>query len=118
VFASIGSANFFSRSMVGTDSELTSTLVTTGPLVRDLRVKLWAEHLRTPLDDQLTPALADLGTALGIWRREWLPDGHPPETWRRAGVPAGFAPTEWALTPARYSPAVWRRETKSPRRGA
>ena len=112
VFASIGSANFFSRSMVGTDSELTSTFVTTGPLVRDLRVKLWAEHLRTPVDDQLTPAMADLDTALGIWRREWLPDGHPPDTWRRAGLPTGFAPAEWALTPARYSPAVWRRETK------
>jgi len=113
VFASIGSANFFSRSMVGTDSELTSTFVTTGPLVRDLRVKLWAEHLRTPVDDELTPALADLDTALGIWRREWLPAGHPPDTWRRAGRPAGFAPAERALTPARYSPAVWRRETKS-----
>ncbi|MBU2667872.1 phosphatidylserine/phosphatidylglycerophosphate/cardiolipin synthase family protein [Actinoplanes bogorensis] len=112
VFASIGSANFFSRSMVGTDSEITSTFVTTGPLVRDLRVKLWAEHLRTPVDDELTPHLADLDTALGIWRREWLPAGHPPETWRKAGLPAGFAPAEWALTPARYSPAVLRRESR------
>jgi phosphatidylserine/phosphatidylglycerophosphate/cardiolipin synthase-like enzyme len=112
VFASIGSANFFSRSMVGTDSEITSTFVTTGPLVRDLRAKLWAEHLRTPLSDQLSPAMADLDTALGIWRREWLPAGHPPDTWRRAGLPAGFAPVEQALTPARYSSAVWRRETK------
>nr|WP_296064876.1 phospholipase D-like domain-containing protein [uncultured Actinoplanes sp.] len=112
VFASIGSANFFSRSMAGTDSEITSTLVTTGPLVRDLRMRLWAEHLRTPLDDRLTPAMSDLSTALGIWRREWLPPGHPPHTWRRAGAPAGFAPEEWALTPARYSPAVWRREMR------
>ncbi|MBB2940666.1 phosphatidylserine/phosphatidylglycerophosphate/cardiolipin synthase-like enzyme [Actinoplanes lutulentus] len=110
VFASIGSANFFSRSMVGTDSEITSTLVTTGDLVRDLRVRLWAEHLRTPLDSQLLPALTDLDTALGIWRREWLPAGHPPQTWRQAGLPAGFVPAEWALTPARYSPAVLRRE--------
>ncbi|WP_045743605.1 phospholipase D-like domain-containing protein [Actinoplanes rectilineatus] len=110
VFASIGSANFFSRSMVGTDSEITSTLVTTGGLVRDLRVTLWGEHLRTPVGEQLAPALADLDTALGIWRREWLPDGQPPQTWRRAGAPAGFAPTEWVLTPARYSPAVLRRE--------
>ncbi|MCO8273772.1 phospholipase D-like domain-containing protein [Actinoplanes sp. TRM 88003] len=112
VFASIGSANFFSRSMVGTDSEITSTFVTTGSLVRDLRVKLWAEHLRTPVSDQLTPALADLDTALGIWRREWLPPGHSPETWRRPGLPTGFAPAEWALTPARYSSAVWRREAR------
>ncbi|GAB2608385.1 phospholipase D [Paractinoplanes abujensis] len=112
VFASIGSANFFSRSMVGTDSEITSTFVTTGPAVRDLRVRLWAEHLRTPLPDELTPALADLDTALGIWRREWLPAGHPPETWRRPGLPTGFAPAEWALTPARYSSAVLRREKR------
>lgn len=115
VFASIGSANFFSRSMVGTDSEITSTFVTTGPLVRDLRVKLWAEHLRTPLNDELTTALADLDTALGIRRREWLPAGHPPGTWRRADLPAGFAPAEWALTPARYSAAVWRRESRESR---
>ncbi|MBL7253352.1 phospholipase D-like domain-containing protein [Paractinoplanes lichenicola] len=115
VFASIGSANFFSRSMVGTDSEITSTFVTTGPLVRDLRVRLWAEHLRTPLDAALTPALADLDTALGIWRREWLPAGHPPETWRRPGSPTGFAPAEWALTPARYSSSVLRRETRQRR---
>jgi len=33
-------------------------------------------------------------------------------------VPAGFAPEEWALTPARYSSAVWRRETRRPRHGA
>jgi hypothetical protein len=98
--------------MVGTDSEITSTLVTTGPLVHDLRVKLWAEHLRTPFDDQLTLAMSNLDTALGIWRREWLSEGHPPNTWRRAGTPAGFAPAEWALTPARYSPAVWRREMR------
>ncbi|HWS35508.1 MAG TPA: phospholipase D-like domain-containing protein [Actinoplanes sp.] len=110
VFASIGSANFFSRSMVGTDSEITSTLVTTGPLVRDLRVRLWAEHLRTPLNDQVAPALTDLHTALGIWRREWLPAGLPEQTWRRRGLPAGFAPEEWPLTPARYSAAVLRRE--------
>ncbi|SNY53498.1 phospholipase D-like domain-containing protein [Paractinoplanes atraurantiacus] len=112
VFASIGSANFFSRSMAGTDSEITSTFVTNGPLVRDLRTRLWAEHLRTPLDDELMPALTDLDTALGIWRREWLPAGHPPDTWRRPGLPAGFAPAERALTPARWSSAVWRREIR------
>ena len=112
VFASIGSANFFSRSMVGTDSEITSTLVTTGPLVRDLRVKLWAEHLRTALSDELTPMLADLDTALGIWRTQWLPDDHPRHTWRRAGSPSGFAPAERVLIAARYSAAVLRRETK------
>ncbi|TQS41219.1 phosphatidylserine/phosphatidylglycerophosphate/cardiolipin synthase family protein [Cryptosporangium phraense] len=99
VFASIGSANFFSRSMVGTDSELTCAMVTTGSAVTDLRVRLWAEHLRTPV----VPELADLDTALGIWRREWLAPGQAPDTWRRAGAPEGFAPTEQVLLAARYS---------------
>jgi phosphatidylserine/phosphatidylglycerophosphate/cardiolipin synthase-like enzyme len=102
VFASIGSANFFSRSMVGTDSELSCTLVTTETAVRDLRVRLWAEHLRAPLNDQVTPLLANLDTALGIWRAEWLPPDQSPHTWRRPGSPAGFAPAERVLTPARY----------------
>ncbi|MFI5952805.1 phosphatidylserine/phosphatidylglycerophosphate/cardiolipin synthase family protein [Cryptosporangium sp. NPDC051539] len=103
VFASIGSANFFSRSMVGTDSELTCALVTTGPAVTDLRVHLWAEHLRTPVTDDLQRHLAELDTALGIWRSEWLPADRPPGTWRTTGAPAGFAPVEHVLLPARYS---------------
>jgi phosphatidylserine/phosphatidylglycerophosphate/cardiolipin synthase-like enzyme len=102
VFASIGSANFFSRSMAGTDSELSCTLVTAGDGVRDLRVRLWAEHLRAPLTDAVRPLLENLDTALGIWRAEWLPPDCPPDTWRRAGSPAGFAPAERVLTPARY----------------
>ena len=112
VFVSIGSANFFSRSMVGTDSEITSTMVTAGPQVRDLRVKLWAEHLRTELTDELTPMLADLDTALGIWRTQWLPPDRPRDTWRRAGSPTGFAPAEQVLIAARWSAAVLRRETR------
>lgn len=102
VFASIGSANFFSRSMAGTDSELTCTLVSAGHSVRDLRVRLWAEHLRAPLNHQVRPLLENLDTALGIWRAEWLPATCPPDTWRRPGSPAGFAPAERVLTPARY----------------
>jgi phosphatidylserine/phosphatidylglycerophosphate/cardiolipin synthase-like enzyme len=102
-FACVGSANFFGRSMVGTDTELSSALVTTGPHVRDLRVALWGEHLRTAVDDELRPHLEDLATALGIWRRSWLPPGTDPATWRSAGTPAGFAPTERVLVPVRYS---------------
>ncbi|MFD0525975.1 phospholipase D-like domain-containing protein [Paractinoplanes durhamensis] len=67
-FAAVGSANLFSRSMVGVDTELTAALVTTGDTVRDLRVRLWAEHLRTPLTDELRPHLEDLDLALGIFR--------------------------------------------------
>jgi phosphatidylserine/phosphatidylglycerophosphate/cardiolipin synthase-like enzyme len=102
-FSCIGSANFFGRSMVGTDTELSSALVTTGTAVRDLRVALWAEHLRTPVTDELRPHLEDLDTALGIWRRSWLPAGSDPDTWRRPGSPPGFAPAERVLDPVRYS---------------
>jgi phosphatidylserine/phosphatidylglycerophosphate/cardiolipin synthase-like enzyme len=103
VFACIGSANFFGRSMAGTDTELSSAVVTTGTEVRDLRVRLWGEHLRTPLTEQLRLSLEDLDLALGIWRREWLPEGRPPDCWRHPGDPVGFAPTERVLLPVRYS---------------
>ncbi|MGR7025752.1 phospholipase D-like domain-containing protein [Geodermatophilus sp. URMC 62] len=98
-FACVGSANFFSRSMAGTDSELSCALVTDGTAVRDLRVRLWAEHLRTPVPAHLRPALEDLDLALGIWRSQWLPPGADPETWQRAGRPVGFAPAEQVLVP-------------------
>ncbi len=106
VFACIGSANFFGRSMVGTDTELSSALVSTGDDVRDLRVRLWAEHLRTPVSDELRPALEDLDTALGVWRRAWLPPDRPRDCWLTPGSPPGFAPAERALVPVRYSRAT------------
>jgi phosphatidylserine/phosphatidylglycerophosphate/cardiolipin synthase-like enzyme len=96
-FASIGSANFFSRSMAGTDSELSCTVVTSGPAVRELRTRLWAEHLRAPVTAGLAAALADLDTALGIWRAEWLPAHVPAGTWRGAGAPSGYEPAESVL---------------------
>jgi len=77
-----------------------------------VRVKLWAEHLRTGLSDELTPLLTDLDTALGIWRAQWLPADHPRHTWRRAGSPDGFAPAERVLIAARCSAAMLRRETR------
>lgn len=98
VFASIGSANLFSRSMVGADSEMSAAVVTSTSLVRDLRVAVWGEHLRTPIDGAVRLALEDLDLALGIWRPEWLPAGAPPTTWQRTDQPAGFAPTERVIT--------------------
>lgn len=72
VFACIGSANFFSRSMSGVDHELSVGVVDTGDEVRDLRVRLWAEHLRVDLDVPETRArLEDLDDALGMWRTDW-----------------------------------------------
>ncbi|MFD0516507.1 phospholipase D-like domain-containing protein [Paractinoplanes durhamensis] len=97
-FAAVGSANLFSRSMVGVDTELTAALVTTGDTVRDLRVRLWAEHLRTPLTDELRPHLEDLDLALGIFRPEWLPPEAPAGSWRKTGMPAGFDPLESVLS--------------------
>lgn len=122
VFASIGSANFFSRSMRGTDTELSTAFVTTGDQVRDLRVRLWAEHLRTELTDELAPRLADLDLALGMWRPEWLPPDAPAGTWRVPGYPAGFAPAERVLVPVgpwpEPSPRPLRRAAHGARRGA
>jgi phosphatidylserine/phosphatidylglycerophosphate/cardiolipin synthase-like enzyme len=96
-FASVGSANLFSRSMSGVDHELNVALVTTGTQVRDLRVKLWAEHLRSPLGHDLINALCHEETALGIWRPEWLPQTADRQTWRKRGLPKGFEPIEQVL---------------------
>ncbi|WP_375486727.1 phospholipase D-like domain-containing protein [uncultured Jatrophihabitans sp.] len=95
VFASIGSANMFSRSMVGTDCELCAAVSTTTTLVRDLRVAVWGEHLRAPLEP-VRAQLEDLDLALGMWRPEWATGGDP-LLWRAPGHPSGFAPAERAL---------------------
>jgi phosphatidylserine/phosphatidylglycerophosphate/cardiolipin synthase-like enzyme len=96
-FACIGSANMFSRSMGGTDSEVSTAVATPTALVRDLRVRIWAEHLRTPLTPGLRSSLEDLDAALGMWRAEWLPPGSSPSMWREPNDPPGFAPAESVL---------------------
>ncbi|RZT88583.1 phosphatidylserine/phosphatidylglycerophosphate/cardiolipin synthase-like enzyme [Pseudonocardia sediminis] len=122
VFAGVGSANFFSRSMRGTDSELSTVMVTTGDHVRELRVRLWAEHLRTPLTDELRPALEDIDLAIGIWHPHWLPPDSPAGSWRRPGYPAGFAPAERVLVPVgpwpEPSPRPLRRAADGAKKGA
>ena len=97
-FANIGSANMFSRSMYGTDSEMSAAVATSTTVVRDLRVEVWGEHLRAPITPSVRAALEDLDLALGIWRPAWLPEGAPATTWRTAGTPDGFAPDERAIT--------------------
>ncbi|HEX5198635.1 phosphatidylserine/phosphatidylglycerophosphate/cardiolipin synthase family protein [Paractinoplanes rhizophilus] len=97
-FAAVGSANLFSRSMAGVDTELTAAVVSTGDVVRDLRVRLWAEHLRAPLTDDLRKHLEDLDLAIGMFRPEWLPPRAPAGSWRTPGIPDGFAPLESVLT--------------------
>lgn len=122
VFAAVGSANFFSRSMRGTDTELNTALVTSGDTVRDLRVRLWAEHLRTELTDELRPYLEDLDLAIGMWRPQWLPPDAPAGTWRVPGYPAGFAPAERVLVPVgpwpEPSPKPLQRAARGAARGA
>jgi hypothetical protein len=80
------------------DTELTTAVVTAGDAVRDLRVRLWAEHLRTPIVDDLRPHLEDLDLAIGMFRPEWLPPEAPAGSWRAPGIPAGFDPLESVLT--------------------
>jgi phosphatidylserine/phosphatidylglycerophosphate/cardiolipin synthase-like enzyme len=88
-FLCVGSANAMDRSLQetasGDDSELSVAAVSTTSLVADLRVRLWAEHLRVGT----APALAevrDLDASLGFWRRGWgrgLREPHP-------GTPLAF----------------------------
>ncbi len=96
-FANIGSANLFSRSMAGVDCEISAAVETATPLVRDLRVAVWAEHLRAPLTPELAGELENLDLALGIWDAAWLPADRAATTWRSAGEPAAFAPRETVL---------------------
>jgi phosphatidylserine/phosphatidylglycerophosphate/cardiolipin synthase-like enzyme len=74
-FSCIGSANMWDRSMNGTESELSAAYVHTGESnsqVADLRVRLWAEHLRVPIADATARAeLRDLAIGLGVFRPNW-----------------------------------------------
>lgn len=67
-FAAIGSANFFDRSMEGVDTELTAAIVDSGTWVRDLRVKLMAEHFRVdPNSPAHKAALENVDHAFGLF---------------------------------------------------
>jgi len=73
-FLCVGSANVMDRSlqdtMLGDDSELSVAAVSTGSLVADLRVRLWAEHLRVTGPAALAE-IRDLDRSLGVWRPAW-----------------------------------------------
>jgi phosphatidylserine/phosphatidylglycerophosphate/cardiolipin synthase-like enzyme len=58
-----GSDNFNRRSWTH-DSEITCAVVG-GTIARDLRLRLWAEHLRLPADD---PRLLDPAAGFELWR--------------------------------------------------
>jgi phosphatidylserine/phosphatidylglycerophosphate/cardiolipin synthase-like enzyme len=81
VFGCLGSANMFSRSMHGADSEVSAAVSTTTTLVRDLRVRLWAEHLRIAMVDRAPAALEDIDLAVGLWQPRWLPRDAAADVW-------------------------------------
>jgi phosphatidylserine/phosphatidylglycerophosphate/cardiolipin synthase-like enzyme len=73
-FVSIGSANFWDRSMTGAESELTAAIVHAGAqnsLVGDLRVRLWRGHLRVAQSAAVDGDLRDLSKSLSIFRSDW-----------------------------------------------
>jgi phosphatidylserine/phosphatidylglycerophosphate/cardiolipin synthase-like enzyme len=79
-FAAVGSANFWDRSMDGTDTELTVVMVDTGPFVKNLRVQLLAEHLRVDANDtSVRGVLEDVDTSFGLFGLGTYPGGfrHP-----------------------------------------
>ncbi|MCW0214831.1 MAG: hypothetical protein OJJ54_15845 [Pseudonocardia sp.] len=81
-----------------------------------------AEHLRTPLTEELRPHLEDIDLAIGIWHSHWLPPDAPAGSWRRAGYPAGFAPEERVLVPVgpwpEPAPRPLQRAAEGARKGA
>ncbi|WP_250280078.1 phospholipase D-like domain-containing protein [Frankia sp. Cppng1_Ct_nod] len=88
-FAAVGSANMNSRSMLGVDQELHTAVVTTGDLVKTLRVDLWREHLGIVASlPAVESALGDLTLALGMWRSAWSSGG----MWFSSNNPAGYDP--------------------------
>lgn len=73
-FVSIGSANFWDRSMVGTESELNAMIVHPGgygSLAADLRVRIWRGHLRVSQSPSVDAELRDLAKSLGLFRSAW-----------------------------------------------
>ena len=106
VFCSVGSANMHSRSMYGIDQELQVAVVDAqvdaqgrpAGVVRDWRVKLWAEHMDVLSSySGFQSDIENLDLALGMWRKSWQIGGLP-NTWRVSGQPAGFNPTRLRRT--------------------
>ena len=99
-FLADGSANFMDRSMQftgmqGDDSELSVAAVSTGSLISNLRVQLWAEHLQATSPAALAE-IRDLSKSLGFWRPTWgtgVTFPHPASALAFVG-PGGGTPAE------------------------
>lgn len=75
-YASIGSANFFDRSMTGKEVELNAVIMHEGgenSLVADLRVRLWCGHLRVVNTPDVVSQLRNRATGFSIFRQSWGP---------------------------------------------
>ncbi len=68
IYATIGSANFFDRSMRGGEIECTIAYADSGSTetVKEFRKRLWTEHFRAT-DDQVADHIDDIDSALAIW---------------------------------------------------
>jgi len=108
VFMTIGSGNFFDSSWTGLDSECSVAIVsdTTSNLVRDLRVRLWSEHVAQlpaiigtdPTEVNWNSAVArelqDVDHALGIWRSQWRTPGTTGQSVNFSFEPASPSPPD------------------------
>jgi phosphatidylserine/phosphatidylglycerophosphate/cardiolipin synthase-like enzyme len=75
-FASIGSANFFDRSMTGEEVELNAAIMHEGgenSLIADLRVRLWCGHLRVSNTPDVVSVLRNRATGFAIFKQSWGP---------------------------------------------
>lgn len=73
-FLSIGSANFWDRSMTGVESELNAMIVHPGvanSMIADVRIRLWCEHLRVWPSAPVEADVRDLSKSLAIFRPSW-----------------------------------------------
>lgn len=101
--------------------ELSTVLVTTGSQVRDLRVRLWAEHLRAPADRSAAPLPGGPRSRARDLEPELAAPGRA-RSRRKAGYPPGFAPAERVLVPVgpwpEPSPRSLRRAAEGAAKGA
>src|SRR5262249_1960706 len=75
-FIAIGSADFYDRSMEGLDTELQAAIVDPGDLVKNFRVRVWADHLRVdPADPLVNSELRNTKKSLGLFREGWATEG-------------------------------------------
>jgi phosphatidylserine/phosphatidylglycerophosphate/cardiolipin synthase-like enzyme len=109
-FAMVGSANFADRSMGSTDVEMSVAMVSppgtvpvppasplsTGSIVQDLRITLWAYHFGFDVENPDSwNAIADTSQSFGLWNTSWSQNPlQPPKpgdkTWKHNSLVQQF----------------------------